>query len=508
MKYTVGPAFIKGPWRSLTTSYGIGQGEVYSRRTFFGVKRGGPTVPVEGVTRTHAEGVVVGDVVFGEGSHNPVVWRDVLFPQRKLRKARAVLAEIKRSTEPSVVTRKRTTPIAVSHATTDELERHRADFRSLPEDRRVRTHARSSPPSRVTMVRTWNASHSVPERGDGKRVNPPSVLAWTKDGTALAIAGDAFGATSWTVHGERVGGGTLPQAYGTAIRVCASDDGRFTLLEGMTGRNRWLTIQSGSEDFARRYCLELPLWGSYGMWDSALERLHGFSPWRAGTTQIVVSPSWSTLEVLDVRELPEENNHGDFPEVIPHIGVDLGNVDARATSVARYHLHPGGDYVATTICDESDQRTSYRIVFVHLPTGRIFASIPRCVMGMGWSPSGREYLYSRWQSPNTDDWRRELCIWDSNRWESRPVETEEMSLPWIAPRKDFDLDVARQETCNADGTVVLSESGELRSRNGRAEPLGLVPRFAYAAWSPSDPSVFASVGGEDAPCSVRIWRIE
>ena len=46
------------------------------------------------VTRTHANGFLIGDIVFGEGSHDPVKWERVLFPQRKLK---AVKRTIKNS---------------------------------------------------------------------------------------------------------------------------------------------------------------------------------------------------------------------------------------------------------------------------------------------------------------------------------------------------------------------------------------------------------------------------
>ncbi len=99
--YTTRPALLKSPWRFLTTSYGINrEGEVYVRRSILGIPFGDrPTVPVEKVTRAHAKGTIFGDVVFGEGSHDPVTWKSVFLPESKLRNARAALKAVRNAQE-------------------------------------------------------------------------------------------------------------------------------------------------------------------------------------------------------------------------------------------------------------------------------------------------------------------------------------------------------------------------------------------------------------------------
>lgn len=100
-KYVTRPALIKGPWSWLTTSYGIDKELVYSRKSFLGLLYGERhELPIDQVTRTHAKGMMFGDVVFGEGPHDPVVWKSIFRPERKPRKARAVLAAIKTSMQP------------------------------------------------------------------------------------------------------------------------------------------------------------------------------------------------------------------------------------------------------------------------------------------------------------------------------------------------------------------------------------------------------------------------
>lgn len=79
------PFFLADLRGALVSKYGIEAGEVFALKSFLGVNSGGPRLPVSKVTRTHANGFLIGDIVFGEGSHDPVKWERVLFPQRKLK---------------------------------------------------------------------------------------------------------------------------------------------------------------------------------------------------------------------------------------------------------------------------------------------------------------------------------------------------------------------------------------------------------------------------------------
>ena len=88
------PLFLADLRGALVSKYGIEAGEVFALKSFLGVNSGGPRLPVSKVTRTHANGFLIGDIVFGEGSHDPVKWERVLFPQRKLK---AVKRTIKNS---------------------------------------------------------------------------------------------------------------------------------------------------------------------------------------------------------------------------------------------------------------------------------------------------------------------------------------------------------------------------------------------------------------------------
>lgn len=85
--YKTRPFLIPSLTKALFTKYGVRDGLVYAERSRLGVDSGGPSVPVSKVTRKYHRGWIIGSVHFGEGSHEPVVWRHVLFPKGKLRRA-------------------------------------------------------------------------------------------------------------------------------------------------------------------------------------------------------------------------------------------------------------------------------------------------------------------------------------------------------------------------------------------------------------------------------------
>ena len=86
------PSIFKNPKGAFFTTYGIEKGEVYIKNSFLGIKYGNrPSVPVSKVTRTYATGTVFGNIVFGEGSHEPVIWENVFRPESKLKLVRETI---------------------------------------------------------------------------------------------------------------------------------------------------------------------------------------------------------------------------------------------------------------------------------------------------------------------------------------------------------------------------------------------------------------------------------
>jgi len=70
------------------------------------------------------------------------------------------------------------------------------------------------------------------------------------------------------------------------------------------------------------------------------------------------------------------------------------------------------------------------------------------------------------------------------------------------------LQVSKVAAWSANGERFLqsTEPQHIFSKNGKSAKL---PRpVLHAAWSPIDPHCLATVGGDDAPRSLRVWRLK
>jgi len=74
------------------TEYKVESGEVKVDKSIAGIKFGDrPSAKIANITRMHATGTIVGNIVFGEGSAEPVVWKNVFRPESTLRKVKAFI---------------------------------------------------------------------------------------------------------------------------------------------------------------------------------------------------------------------------------------------------------------------------------------------------------------------------------------------------------------------------------------------------------------------------------
>lgn len=82
VRFQTQPFLLAHPVAWLLSTYGLSDKEVFERRSFLGIEFGArPRMRIENVTRIHATGLLWGDVIFGEGSAEPVVWRGVFRPE-------------------------------------------------------------------------------------------------------------------------------------------------------------------------------------------------------------------------------------------------------------------------------------------------------------------------------------------------------------------------------------------------------------------------------------------
>ncbi len=91
-EFKVSPSIFSGLWRSITTTYGVSQKHVYVTRSFLGFKFGDrPSVQLRLITRVHARGGIFGDIIFAEGSAEPVIWSRVFRPESVMKRAQKVI---------------------------------------------------------------------------------------------------------------------------------------------------------------------------------------------------------------------------------------------------------------------------------------------------------------------------------------------------------------------------------------------------------------------------------
>ena len=133
---------------------------------------------------------------------------------------------------------------------------------------------------------------------------------------------------------------------------------------------------------------------------------------------------------------------------------------------------------------------------------------------LGWSPGGRLLFCQRWTNAYTSEWKINAVVWDSHAWALRELSEEEHRQPWARHFEFSNLGVT-DNALNADGTLYASRPLQSRvgvsvSRHDGEGPEVALPvegEVPHVSWSPTDPSLLATVGGDDMPSGLRVWRL-
>jgi hypothetical protein len=382
------------------------------------------------------------------------------------------------------------------------IETHQAFFRDYSTVEPLQTLGTPpSPGERWHVVAEWDASHSVPKRGDGQKINPPSLVAWSPKAEHLFTACDAFGMSVWEASGHRYGEVFNESAYGYPRRFFINRRGASyrVLQETESYRNRYYFVYG---DDARHICqgVNHDLWGwiNHEGYKGAYWK-YGLNPWRPRSDEIAFVHEYSGLKFVNVDKLWSDSKSGNKPlHEAPTVHfLKFDSFGPGGKTICSFHFHPSGEYVAVTTGDWDDE-TQRLVHIVHIASAHVVARIPACTRELGWSPGGRYLLFKKWPQGEQAE---QLGAWDSHHFTVQyGLSDDWFSRPWVIRTLGGEHDMAM----SADGQRLLTRSGASvvsvtregsRLREGEEMAQIADRMFADAAWHPFDPHCFVTVGG-------------
>lgn len=375
------------------------------------------------------------------------------------------------------------------------------------------------PNERWEVVSECNASSVINSGGwFNKKTTTlaPKLLAWSPDGTQVAISCDINGILLWRTGGQQLQHfhnysedaiqgytkGAIEKAWPNWI-FWSADSSLILVLSSISVMSIIGTVHLGNN--------------SVGFWeaDSRLDiladvmdyyddrRTSTFSPWRPGTQEIMRIPRpRRSLQLVNLGSLSSSNRNLDlFP--VRAIGFD--SILSPGHEAKRFDWHPSGKYVAVTVGEGLD---SFQTLIVRTDDGEIVASTPSPTLSLGWSPGGRLLLLRmRDGTP---------IIWDAQTFNVRPLSNAEKATRWaqriLDHQPDYQIRRGATHLPNADRSRVMerdsTSQGTILVRSIATRAVCKRLEATHAAWSPTDPYCFASIGGSDAPNALRVWRLK
>lgn len=416
---------------------------------------------------------------------------------------------------------------------TTSIDMHQAFFRDYSSEEPLETLGTAPRVGESWRVEAaWDASHSVPRRGDGQKINPPSLVAWSPKADLLFTACDAFGMTEWSTSGRRYGEVFNDAAYGYPRRFFIHQRGysHRILQETESALHRYYFLYG---DNARLICkgVHQGLWGwvkHEGIKGAYWK--YGLDPWRPRSDgEIAFVHEYTGLKLVDVSKISTESKSWkkslhEAPAV--HL-LKFDSLGKGGSSIFCFHFHPSGEYVAVTTGDWDD-RTQRRIQVVHIASAHVVARIPASARELGWSPGGRYLLFKKWKYGMGGELTEQLGVFDSHDFMAHyELSDERISRPWViralGGENDMAISADGQRLLTRSGTSVVSVTREGSRLHAGDEVAQITDcAFADAAWHPFDPHCFVTVGGagseeypdiyrkdHDMPHGrlLRIWRL-
>ena len=376
----------------------------------------------------------------------------------------------------------------------------------------------------------WDASQNVTKRDGSQRANPPRIVTWSPCGETLATSCDGFNVKLWTLAGESVGGGNRSGAYCDSESIFWSPDGKLLLKTGRShvSIKNWWTISDKLGNILGDF---IPYAWLHKCVHVELDQY--FSPFRPHRNQFLVVKSVGTqgdggtrdqvLNLYNTENLPQTHlkdrkSKTLMSRLYPKLSDEwLTSVKPSMTlmlgdrQVERFDWHPSGNFLALTARTTSDN--SQQVLIVDFEKATIIGEVPSCAIGMKWSQCGRYFAFVEHINRHEDNCQRRTLLWDGSVLEAREATIEEMQQPWLKRLFNYDLDTSRgwfscdarrklEQDRGSDRSLVILNCDNKEVVTHVTEGFGV----SDAAWSPTDPSCFVTVGGPEANNLLRIWR--
>lgn len=352
----------------------------------------------------------------------------------------------------------------------------------------------------------------------------PKLLSWSPDGRNLVTACGAWGCTYWDAERLSQSWHYHPAScYGEPTRILWSENGNRFSLGGRTAQASYVSIYDASYGQSSECPPPTTACGLYSMQYAEPWNRHEiflFSPWRPGTMSILV-PNSRALTLIEASsiEVPRERtwmermgfkatSKSPVLEDAGRFSIGIETLGSMDHSIEGLFWHPSGQFLALTTSDGSSGSVR-NVRIVHFESAAVLATISGAT-ACGWNRTGGLLLLDFGQrdtGANSEPVAQRFAVWDAVRFSVRPITDDEAASEGLGHRI---ASISSNAKSNATGDLIVRQQNRTSQIVRRADSavLATLPEgIADIAWSPTDPTRLATVGGNEAPNDLRVWNL-
>ena len=345
------------------------------------------------------------------------------------------------------------------------------------------------------VVCEWNAA---------ERDIDPDIISWSPKGELLAVGCHAFGITLWRKNGQKVRDNEIEgSVYGYPRFIFWSEDENWVSLISETARARYIVTHNRYGGF---HSMNPKAWYEFGedidLYFSEKEQGIFISPWRPGTNHLLfVKYNGPELHLVNAYDLSSDES--DIDKISSKEILSFSSLGAKDIVIFRFCWDQSGRYLAVTTGGEPKDHHSRHIHIIEFDKQKIVDSIPASNTGIWWSPDSNELICETLQYQGGSHYERLTSIWDPKKMKLRPAYHEDNAKPWIKNVEFYSTKFLGKPNASGNRLLLGNRIIDLADKN---KVYATLPNVKSAAWSPVDPALLATVGGDDSPSSLRLWR--